>query len=332
MPVEKVTTTIESEVVYMIDPTVEFVSLVKHGANRTPFVILKNDKGGAMSKVVQAILLEKSLPIDEAEKYLADYATDNVVDGKTHKSYIQKDEELFEKGSFESEKLADGVELIKGVLKSEDTTVEDEKAIDYDTLDDLYTELYSMADLVSGAMRQSGADMEFRKTTILSAIDNFRKYADEVLGNLDDDAKCIKFASHTGFKLEKDATEVEPTEDAAEEDTVETTEDTSVDAADETPDSSDSDVGETTEEETTEEAEEDTAEEKTEKDPLDSIKDMLSGISDRLKKLEDNSKKFEDIEKSIGELKIIPLNSKTGTDETVEEETKKSVFSGLIAL
>ena len=43
---------------------------------------------------------------------------------------------------------------------------------------------FRMADVVGGAMRQENADADFRKTTILTTIDNFRAFAEVVLENL----------------------------------------------------------------------------------------------------------------------------------------------------
>ena len=71
-----ISTIVENEVTFLTDVDVEFVSMVKHGANRTPFKILKSDKGGAdMNKVIQAVLIPKSLSDEEAQKALEGFRT-----------------------------------------------------------------------------------------------------------------------------------------------------------------------------------------------------------------------------------------------------------------
>jgi hypothetical protein len=75
-------------------------------------------------------------------------------------------------------------DLAEGTGESGTLQIDVKEAVDYATMDNLYSELYAMADVVGGAMRQENADADFRKTTILTTIDNFRAFAEVVLENL----------------------------------------------------------------------------------------------------------------------------------------------------
>jgi len=50
-------------------------------------------------------------------------------------------------------------------------------------MDSLYDQLYAMADIVGGAMRQEGPKPKERTKVILSAIDNFRNFAEVLMNN-----------------------------------------------------------------------------------------------------------------------------------------------------
>jgi hypothetical protein len=191
--VKAITTTIEDTVVFMTQPDVQFVSLVKHGANRTPFKVLKHEKeDSTMKKVVQSILVKNDLPKEQIEKALEGMSKKSATSFKTFTSYPQLSLDRCADGSFMTTKHSDieGVYVILADLKegeSEKGTLQMDakEAIDYATLDNLYTELYAMADVVSGAMRQESAGVEFRKTTILTAIENFRNFAEVTLSSMD---------------------------------------------------------------------------------------------------------------------------------------------------
>lgn len=191
--VKAITTTIEDTVVFMTQPDVQFVSLVKHGANRTPFKVLKHEKeDSTMKKVVQSILVKNDLPKEQIEKALEGMSKKSATSFKTFTSYPQLSLDRCADGSFMTTKHSDieGVYVILADLKegeSEKGTLQMDakEAIDYATLDNLYTELYAMADVVSGAMRQESAGTEFRKSTILTAIENFRNFAEVTLSSMD---------------------------------------------------------------------------------------------------------------------------------------------------
>jgi uncharacterized protein YoxC len=227
-----ISTIIEDQVTFLTDVNVEYVSLVRHGANRTPFRILKNDKGGStMEKVVTAVLIPKSLSEEAAAGHLNGYRSDEVKEYDTYKSFIQVDQETIDPDTAEvvfidkkagvlgvvaslvtekeeggdtlKAKEVEGKEATEDLngeevadAKSEaDPVVIEKDALDYATMDELYMELYAMADIVGGSLRQSQIDPNSRKTTVLSAIDNFRTFASMVLDNAKSD-DAVKAENH----------------------------------------------------------------------------------------------------------------------------------------
>lgn len=144
-----------------------------------------------MEKVLQALIIPKALSDEDTTKALEGYRTDEVKDYETFKSYIQVGEDEMDPESIEVVLVdkENHVFGVVGILKAESKTQAKAldagiKTVDFVTMDNLYTELYAMADIVSGAMRQENADNKFRTKTILTAIDNFKTFAEAVLANL----------------------------------------------------------------------------------------------------------------------------------------------------
>jgi len=195
---DKVTMIIQDTINFLVDPDIEFVSLVKHGANQAPFKILKSsDKGGnSMSKVVQAVLVPKSLSEDAVKKALEGHRTDEVQEFETYKSYTQvaREDVVLESLEVTPVEGSEGVYVVSAELLADKK--EAAKQVDVMALDGLYMELYAMADVVGGAMRQEHGDSRFRKQTILTAIDNFRTYAEMCL-NQAKEYKSIDPVKHT---------------------------------------------------------------------------------------------------------------------------------------
>ena len=111
-------------------------------------------------------------------------------------------------------------DLAEGTGESGTLQVDVKEAVDYATMDNLYSELYAMADVVGGAMRQENADADFRKNTILTTIDNFRAFAEVVLENLSAEklAKGVDPKDHPDLVVDilhamRDAEVVDLTED-----------------------------------------------------------------------------------------------------------------------
>ena len=199
---ETITAVIENDIVFMAEPIVEFVSLVKRGANRSPFKILKSEKGGnpMPSKVVQAVLMPKGLSEKAIATHLEGYRADGLVEHESYVEYTQVDKAAVDEESIEVIKMdeEDKVFGIVATLKEENeeqATVEKD-SLDYATMDSLYIELYAMADIVSGAMRQSNVKAKDRSRTIMTAIENFKSFAEILLSNVKDDVAAVKLEDH----------------------------------------------------------------------------------------------------------------------------------------
>jgi hypothetical protein len=196
--VKEVTTTIEDEVVFMVDPKVEFVSLVKYGANRAPFKVIKTDKtkeDDNMNKVVQSVLVRNDLSDENIAKALEGIDKRDEQKFNTFTAYPQVPIAKVNEDTLivQKHEEVDGIffvlgDLAEGTGEHGTLQVDVKEAVDYATMDNLYSELYAMADVVGGAMRQENADADFRKTTILTTIDNFRAFAEVVLENLSEKA------------------------------------------------------------------------------------------------------------------------------------------------
>jgi hypothetical protein len=234
--IKEVTTTVEDEVTFMVDPKVEFVSLVKYGANRAPFKIIKSDKtkeDDNMNKVVQSVLVRNDLSDENITKALEGIDRRDKKEFTTFTAYPQVPLAKVNEDSLYVQKHeeVDGIffvlgDLAEGVGDSGTLQVEvtEKEAVDYATMDNLYSELYAMADVVGGAMRQENADADFRKNTILTTIDNFRAFAEVVLENLSEKAieKGVKAEDHPDLVVDilhaiQTAEVVDTTEDEDEE-------------------------------------------------------------------------------------------------------------------
>ena len=327
--VKTITTTIEDEVVFMTDPTVEFVSLVKYGANRTPFKVLKEEKEeSGMKKVVQSILVKNSLPKVETAKALEGMSRKEAKKYNTYTSYPQLPADRCEENlSVVKHEDIDGVYVVLGTLKegeSEQGTlvVEAKEAIDYATLDNLYTELYAMADVVGGAMRQETAGVDFRKSTILTAIDNFRSFAEVVLNNLSGE-KADAF-----INPENHPTLVYPLVQEEKKEKEEKTE----------PKEPEDKEPETDKEETDDNA-------STENTPfsMDDLVQNLSGafntalsnfgdkLIETLGKVEKQVKdQTDEMKKEIDDLKTATISSKTEKEEEVDTPKEEKLFQGVL--
>lgn len=79
----------EETVTFLADPDITYVSLVRHGANNTPFRIVKSHKGGSMGKIIQAVMVPKDSEIDIQTLMGKDIRSDIVEEEGDHKYYVQ---------------------------------------------------------------------------------------------------------------------------------------------------------------------------------------------------------------------------------------------------
>lgn len=335
--VKAITTTIEDEVVFMTDPEIEFVSLVKHGANRTPFKVLKTEKQReekGMEKVVQAILVRNDLSEDQIAEALKGMSKKDESNTGSITSYVQCPMSRCNEETVMVVKHdeIDGVYHVLADLKEDQTdtgtllTEVSKEAVDYATLDNLYTELYAMADIVGGAMRQENAGVEFRKDTIISAIDNFRTFAEVVLNNLGTAEKAdmaVKAENHPTL-LYPFIKEVDETSEK-----------------DETDGAVDPEVDAEGSEQTQEDSEKST-DEKTDTDEntaelvVTAINESLSKFASGLEEVFGTMNKNLEtsmvaITEKIDEVKLTTVAAKSETDEEVDNTEKSdNPFSGVL--
>ncbi len=189
------TTKKETIVTFLKEPLVSFVSLVKHGANNTPFRIVKSNKGGnLMGKIIQAVMVPKDSTVDIKKLMGADIRDDAVTDDGSYKLYEQVDKSVVDVSS-KSLVVVDPDEHVyavtydllvdKDAKKAEEmdagvstkSTPKDVKEVGFY---DLWEELIAVGDVISGAMSQSVASEEERKNIVLKAIDNFRIFCEAV--------------------------------------------------------------------------------------------------------------------------------------------------------
>lgn len=218
---KKVTTVpVETTVTYLKEPEVSFVSLVKHGANNTPFRVIKENKEGQMNKVVQAIKVPKDSNVDlktivgkdfrkdtveEEGSYLVYEQVEKSVCDPDSKSVVVLDPEnnvyavtynlLAEKETIDTSSKWNnktGIQL-KEYTKKEDgpKLPEGESNIIVSELNvkelsywDVMDELYSMVEMISGAMGQSSREQNSVKDIVLDSIDNFRSYCENLFSDV----------------------------------------------------------------------------------------------------------------------------------------------------
>lgn len=204
----------EKEVSFMSNADPKFVSLVRNGANRTPFQVIKSeDKGGAgvaARNVVHSIIAAKGETLEsvaaiQGNEWLADATKDDSGKFGDFTSYTQLPAEKFDDSAMALLKLEGGAgHVLVGALKTDVTGVENplmisaaqaEKAdgmpkspLSYTMdateqlasvfRDQFYGELWDMEDAVTSLLHQSATDPGARKTAVLAAIDGFRNFVE----------------------------------------------------------------------------------------------------------------------------------------------------------
>lgn len=220
-----VTEEIEKDIGVLTDVDVQFVSLVKHGANRMPFRVVKTEKRGDSVITVQSILVPKGMVFENivTEKdleWLAEAKIDCKVDNDEYSNFIQADAKKFTPESLNMIKLNNkGVWAIVGKMEKEEDAkdiltlgkVNTEKAIEVPisvadapittiprspiviTFKDMFErELYNFLDVVKGTLGQAGVESGKRKKTIISAFDAFKSFIAMALDTVDEKKSAKK--------------------------------------------------------------------------------------------------------------------------------------------
>jgi hypothetical protein len=227
MPVKIIEETKEKQIAFLEDVDVEFVSLVRHGANQMPFRIIKEEKGGGMKDmmIVQRVLVAKHVDLKgvsrlEGAEWLADANLEKAADKGAYHVAEQADLDLFDQTTLKMVKVHDdGVWALVGAVKegtdtknmlalgAEHTKVAKEMqsppmdaaipmpaamqtAVSFREL--FFRELDSMLDVVVGTLNQSAGDTAKRKTVVLSAVDSFRSFLSIGLDALGGESAKIK--------------------------------------------------------------------------------------------------------------------------------------------
>jgi len=195
----------EADVTFLSDAELNFVSLVRHGANRSPFRVIKKEKGGAKQMVVQSILIPKDVSLEELSKvegceWVVEAKEDKKEEFDTYDKYIQIDEKKFDRSTLQLKKLdSKGTFAMVGSLvdngtKGDVLTVPNQKAdIPIAPMDapvaemegpafvltfrDMFDrELSSFLDVVRGSMSQSNVDPKKRKSAVMNALGAFGNF------------------------------------------------------------------------------------------------------------------------------------------------------------
>lgn len=213
MPGERVQ--MEKEVVFMLEPTANFVSLVDRGANQIPFRVVKaNKKGKEMTqvkKILQSIIAPNDLSIDTIQESLGEDVQkvlkfDREAKRGGFKSYEQLPRESFKPESFElvtldaeagirgvQGELADPeqkgivarlfkrepqmevIELDESVIKVESAEVQ--KSYSYE----LSEEVSLLSQALYGLLFQEKGEMAEKLAAVDMVLANFRSFVEEAL-------------------------------------------------------------------------------------------------------------------------------------------------------
>jgi len=204
----------KKEVRFLTDAAAEFVSLVRHGANQTPFRVIKQEKEGGEEMglmVIQSLLMPKGQGLEvltgkEELAWLSDAKTTDVQKFETYDKYEQMPLGEFDDKSLRMVKLHDsGSWAIAGKLNDEGKATKaltlgeaEIKKIESIVANPVFgaevevaapvpgivrqfgdvfdSELRNFMDVVHGALSQSGAAPVARKKTVMNAIDAFKSF------------------------------------------------------------------------------------------------------------------------------------------------------------
>ena len=204
----------EKDVTFLTDVDVEFVSLVRHGANQMHFRVIKSEtkeKGGdRLRTVIQSIILPRNTTLDamadtDGLSWLVEAKSDELEEFDDYTKLIQIPVEKFDSDSLNLVKLHDnGTFAVVGKLESDDgledalvlgsremksmiplpqspmdaTVAEGPPVPAYlVTFRQMFEkELMSFIDVVNGTLSQSNSDPGLRKKTVLGSLDAFKAF------------------------------------------------------------------------------------------------------------------------------------------------------------
>ena len=213
MPAKIIVEEVQKDVTLMTNPEAEFVSLVRHGANRMPFRVVKTARKGGETSVtfaVHSILLPTGVKLEnlaskEGRQWLSEARVDKA---EAHDGYTKLEQtamKSLDPGTLQMVNLGDGVLAVVGQLRKNASvegalTVGDDvaKGLNLDSPLDapvsteisqaamqaltpsfgqlLDMEIGSMMNVIYGTLQQTGADAKSRKAAIMKAVDAFKTF------------------------------------------------------------------------------------------------------------------------------------------------------------
>lgn len=215
-------TIIERDVVFMTDPSASFVSLVKRGANQTPWRVVKNDKEKAMStkKVLAKLIAPKGTELDVIKSAMGEDAQaalnfDSKVERGDLDVYEQKTLTAFKSDTLQmvtldretglkgiaGELLDDAQGTVFGLFRSKkadglllegDFDAETEEVIKAQYSEMLWGELYAFIDGVGAIMAQERGDPMKKLEAIENMNDALMAHIKETLAVVKGDSLELK--------------------------------------------------------------------------------------------------------------------------------------------
>lgn len=140
-----------------------------------------------MNKVIYSILVPKSIEEEKLAELKETYSIDEKIEDSLEEFDVYKqvkDEEVdLETKSLAAVDKENNIYCIVVDKNEESEIAPIEKEVDYATMDNLGDAAMAMLDIVFGTLRQPEGTPAQRRNTVLSAVDNFRKYSEAVLSN-----------------------------------------------------------------------------------------------------------------------------------------------------
>ena len=192
---------VEMEVTFLTDPTARYVSLVKRGANQTPFRVVKTCKEEGTMRVLQSIIARKGTDAEVIKKALGEDVADIVQlnspqETGSFTSYEQHPRDVFKADSFEVVDLAgdksvlgiqgelieksEGIvaKLIKPAQKpvisvAEGAEVLSQEVVKADLGSEMWSELNAIEQAVRGIISQKEGSSRDKLTMVRTVLDNF---------------------------------------------------------------------------------------------------------------------------------------------------------------
>jgi len=226
---------VEKKINFLVDVDPTFVSLVRHGANRTPFRVIKSEEVKDEMMFVQSILVPKNVKISdiaskEGLEWLADATLESKEEFDEYTKFNQMPVSKFEK-DLGMMKLDDsGVYALTGKLLSKedvnnaltfeptqvskmmevtsspaDTPIAEVERKPYVvSFKEMFeVELDNFLSVVRGTLNQSGLEPEKRKKTVMGALDGFKSFLTVALDAMNGNKKEDTGLETLNDKLEK---------------------------------------------------------------------------------------------------------------------------------